>query len=122
MHSQMMGHFDTHHILSEKQRGFRKKKSTESQLLIAIQDLESGLPEGEQIDAVLLDVSKAFDKVPHERLAEKLHHYGIRSNTLRWSKSFLSHRYQQVLVEGSSFTSSSVTSNVPKGSVITIIM
>jgi hypothetical protein len=33
---------------------------------------------GKQIDAILLDFSKAFDKVPHRRLLMKLDHYGIR--------------------------------------------
>jgi hypothetical protein len=42
-----------------------------------------------QIDAILLDFSKAFDKVSHERLAAKLHHYGVRGPTLNWIKSFL---------------------------------
>ena len=118
IHSQIMGHLDINNILSDQQHGFRKKRSTESQLLLTLQDLTSGLNEGEQIDAVLLDFSKAFDKVPHERLAAKLHHYGIRGDTLRWIKSFLSHRRQQVLVEGSSSTSSQVTSGVPQGSVL----
>ena len=96
IHSQIMKHLDTHHILSDNQHGFRKKRSTESQLILIIQDLASGLDEGEQIDAVLLDFSKAFDKLPHARLAAKLHHYGIRGNLLQWIQSFLSHRSQHV--------------------------
>jgi hypothetical protein len=39
---------------------------------------------GKQIDAILLDFSKAFDKVPHRRLLMKLDHYGIRGTTLKW--------------------------------------
>jgi hypothetical protein len=49
-----------------------------------------------QIDAILLDFSKAFDKVSHERLAAKLHHYGVRGPTLNWIKSFLAGRTQRV--------------------------
>jgi hypothetical protein len=44
-----------------------------------------------QIDIILLDFSKAFDKVPHKRLLNKLNYYGIRSNTLQWIYSFLFH-------------------------------
>jgi hypothetical protein len=43
---------------------------------------------GEQMDAILLDSSKAFDKVPHQRLLLKLRHYGIRGNLLDWIKDF----------------------------------
>jgi hypothetical protein len=45
-----------------------KERSRESQLLLTIQDLADGLTNGEQIDYILLDFSKAFDKVPHQRL------------------------------------------------------
>jgi hypothetical protein len=42
----------------------------------------------------------AFDKVSHERLAAKLHHYRVRGPTLNWIKSFLAGRTQRVIVEG----------------------
>lgn len=50
--------------------------------------------------------------------SSELHHYGVRDNTLRWIKSFPSHRNQQFLVEGNSSNSSLVTSDVPHGSVV----
>ena len=55
---------------------------------------------GKQIDAILLDFSKAFDKVPHRRLLMKLDHYGIRGTTLKWIQDFLIGRTQQVLLDG----------------------
>ena len=78
LHSQVMKHLDLHKILSDNQHGFHKKQSRESQLILTIQDLASGLEDGKQINAILLDFSKAFDKVPHQRLLLKLQHYGIR--------------------------------------------
>jgi hypothetical protein len=54
----------------------------ESQLILTVQDLAADLDKGQQIDAVLLDFSKAFDKVPHRRLLLKLHHSGVRSGVL----------------------------------------
>ena len=85
-----MKFFESHNILTDKQHGFRKKRSCESQLILTIQDLAAaGLNSKSQIDAILLDFSKAFDKIPHERLTAKLHHYGVRGNTLSWIKSFL---------------------------------
>ena len=75
MHSHVIKHLDHHHLLNDTQRGFQKRRSCESQLILTVQDLAKGLNDGEQIDAVLLDFSKAFDKVPHQRLLEKLCHY-----------------------------------------------
>ena len=57
--------------------------------------------------AVLLDFSKAFDKVPHQRLLLKLQHCGIRGNLMRWIENFLS-----AVVTDS--TKSPVTSGVPR--------
>ena len=57
-------HLDNHDILCDAQHGFRKKRSCTSQLLLTIQDLAKGIDNGEQLDVILLDLSKAFDKVP----------------------------------------------------------
>ena len=70
------------------------------------------------MDAILLDFSKAFDKVPHQRLLLKLRHYGIRGNLLDWIEDFSSERTQEVLVEGQHSSSAKVTSGVPQGTVM----
>ena len=46
------------------------------------------------------DFNKAFDKVAHEKLLLKLHHYGIRGDTLKWIKDFLDNRKQAVVING----------------------
>ena len=117
-HSQVMKHIEVHGILSDQQHGFRKRRSCDSQFIMTLQDLAAGMDEGQQIDAILPDFSKAFDKVPHERLAVKLRHYGIQGNLLQWIQSFLRDRCQQVRVEGQSSTSIPVVSGVPQGTVL----
>ena len=118
MHSQIMQHMEDLNILSDSQHGFSKRQSCETMLLLILQDLSSALDICEQIDAILLDFSNAFDKVPHEHLAVKLKHYGISGNVLTWIKSFLSNRSQQVQVEGVQSKPAPVTSGVPQGSVL----
>ena len=113
VHSHLMKYLDKHHILSDQQHGFRKRRSCESQLITTVHDLTKGLDNRQQIDAILLDFSKAFDNVSHQRLAAKLYHNGIRNKTLAWIQSFLAERYQKVVLDGKAFSSSPVTSGVP---------
>ena len=78
----------------------------------------SALNTGEQRDSILLDFSKAFDKVSHRLLLHKLAHYGIRNGVLQWIKDFLADREQVVVVEGQRSSPADVSSGVPQGSVI----
>ena len=116
IHSHIMSHFDSHNIFTEAQHGFRKCGSTETQLLLTIHDLAHTLEEDGQMDCVLLDISKASDKVPHQRLLSKLHYYGVWGHTLEWIKSFL-HNCTQ-LVNGKSSKQVPVLSGVPQGTVL----
>ena len=118
VHSHVMSHLDNHQMLNDAQHGFRKRRSCESQLILTVQDLAKGLNEGEQIDAVLLDFSKAFDKVPHQSLLEKLRHYGVRDNLNQWIQDFLTDRQQEVVLEGVHSKATDVSSGVPQGTVL----
>ena len=53
-----------------------------------IYDFATALNNAKQVDAILLDFSKAFDKVPHIRLCHKLSYYGIVGHTLEWIENF----------------------------------
>ena len=61
VHSQVMDHYGRHNILSDKQHGFRSKRSCETQLSVAIASIARTLADGGQVDIILLDFSKAFD-------------------------------------------------------------
>jgi len=55
-------------FLSSTQHSFRKHRSCETQLIQTVCDLAKAINDREQIDSVLLDLSKAFDKVGHLKL------------------------------------------------------
>ena len=67
---------------------------------------------------VLLDFAKAFDKVSHAKLVQKLKAYGIDAILVRWIESFLTGRKQRVLIGDNSSEWEDVTSSVPQGSVL----
>ena len=76
---------------------------------------------GKQTDLILLDFSKASDKVYHSKLIWKLHNYGIRSNVLSWIRAFVGDRSQRVVVGGGGGEVSDsvpVTPGVPLVSVL----
>ena len=114
----MWKHLHKHNIILHFQHGFQSGLSCESQLIETVHDWMTAMDNKTQIDAILLDFPKAFDKVPHLRLLSKLTSYGITGNTQNWIKSFLSNRKQRVSVNGALSDITDVTSGVPQGSVL----
>ena len=118
IHKHMIIHFDQHEILTERNHGFRKQYSCETQLITTIDDLTRSYDSKTQVDIAVLDFSKAFDKVPHRELLHKLRSYGIDGNIARWIESFLCQRTMRVVVEGTASHKIKVTSGVPQGTVL----
>ena len=95
IHSNIMDHLNNT-ILSDFQHGFHKERSCDTQLIQTVHDLVKFIHDGGEINAVLLDFSKAF----------------------QWIKCFLSQRSQQVVLEGETSASAPFTSEVSQCSVL----
>ena len=88
--SHIMNHADNNSILYPLQHGFRSKRSCETQLVEFVEDITCNMAAGKQTDILIMDFSKAFDKVCHSLLVHKLRHYGIRGKVNQWIGNFLS--------------------------------
>ena len=69
--SHIAKHLAANRILIDNQHGFREKLSCETQLVEAIHDWAWTIDKECQTDVLLLDFSKAFDKVAHQKLLYK---------------------------------------------------
>ena len=74
------------------------------------------------VDVIVLEFSKAFNKVPHPWLIYKLHHYGIHNHLLTWIKQFLSNCIHCVILDGQENSFSTISSGVTQGTVLALLL
>ena len=118
LRDKIFDYFENNDLFSKDQHGFRQGKSCTTQLLEILELWSKFIDEGKAFDCIYLDFSKAFDKVPHFRLAYKVKHYGIKGNLLKWINSFLENRMQSVAINNCKSDPLPVTSGIPQGSVL----
>ncbi len=105
-------------ILTSKQFGFQKGKSTEHALVELQSKIINAYENKLNSCSIFLDFAKAFDTVNHSILLDKLYHYGIRGPLHDWFKSYLSNRQQCVEVNGHVSEFQVVRHGVPQGSIL----
>ena len=113
---QLFQYMETHNILARQQHAFRKQHSTETALLEVTDRMWKAMDDQMVTTDILIDLSKAFDKVDHGRLTSKLSQYGI---TPTWFSSYLDGRQQAVrssMLHRTSFINT--TCVVPQGSCL----
>lgn len=118
VHNQMVSFLDKFNILSTSQFGFRKTMSTESALLNFVDFIHNGLDKKENVGAIYMDLSKAFDVMNHKILEQKLEHYGFRGMFLKFIMSFLNDRKYFVNVNNVNSDIKTLNIGVPQGSTL----
>jgi len=118
MRDRMVSHLETNNLLCNSQHGFRKGRSCLSQLLQHFDTILRNLLNNTDTDSIYLDYAKAFDKVNHKILLQKVWAYGIRGKVYSWIESFLTDRKQVVAVDGVHSFIALVLSGVPQGTVL----
>ena len=97
---------------------YRKKYSTNNVLIRLIENWKLHLDNKEFVGAVLMDLSKAFDCVPHDLLIAKMHAYGFDLDTLVLFFSYMKNRKQGVKVNNKIDNFMTLISGVPQGSIL----
>ena len=105
-------------IFSKFLCGFRKNRSTQHTLFNLIHKWQSCLDKSGIVGAILMDLSKAYDCLPHDLLIAKLNAYGVSLKSSRLFFSYLSSRKHRVKI-GSIFSDwLEITLGVPQGSIL----
>ena len=103
------------HQLDTNQYGARKERSTSHALVSVLHYWSTALDNGNSVRALFVDYSKAFDRVDHNTLLNKMMAVGVPKLVLRWLFSFLNDRQQRVKL-GNSFSHwASITGGMPQG-------
>ena len=116
----IMNHLVMYNIINNHQHSFRPAHSCQSQLILLTKDMLRAMDVQKQVDLILLDFCKAFDKVPHQRLLTKLKYYGIQGNLLNWITECMIKRQQRVDNKVSDFLP--VKSGIPQGTALGPLM
>ena len=105
-------------VITDKQHGFTIGKSCLSNLLETLDIANQYIAEGNCVDILYFDFSKAFDTVSHYRLLVKLEALGFSKNMLNILRNFLTGRFMEVRVGDAVSKVKPVMSGVPQGSVL----
>jgi hypothetical protein len=101
------------------QSAYRPGHSTESALMKIKTDIDMILDEGDAVLMVCLDLSAAFDTIDHELLLTRLEtHLGVHGTVLSWLRSYLSNRWQSVVIDSARSKRTPLSVGVPQGSVL----
>ena len=119
---QMEEYFETNNLLGPFQFGFRKYKSTISELLTLFDSLLEGKENRKEMMIILYDLSAAFDTVSHDILLKKLEAYGFDESALKWMKSYLQDRMQYVQVAEKKSEIKVTNIGTPQGSRLSPIL
>lgn len=104
---------DNEYLISD-QHGFRHQRTCVTGLVEHVDFMSQCLDQETTVDTVYLDFAKAFDKISHAHLINKLGHFGIGGYVVNWISEWLRNRAQRVVLDGDSSQWMSVTSGVPQ--------
>ena len=118
VNNRIVDHLEKCGLFPDFQYGFRSSRSTADLLTVVSDRIARAFNRSEATRAVVLDISKAFDRVWHAGLLHKLKSYGISGQIFGLISSFLSNRRLRVVLDGKSSQEYPVNASVPQGSIL----
>ena len=111
-------HLESNLLYSDKQHGYRARRSTATALLQLQEDILTKFEENKSSCLLCFDSSAAFDTVTHSILIEKLKLYGAEEGVIKWFTSYLQDRWQYVELGGKKSSITQILQGVFQGSVL----
>ena len=116
LNEQMLDHF--REIFDALLSAYRRHYSCQTVLLKFIEDVKSALDGGHKVGTIFMDLSKAFDCLPHGLLIAKLHAYGCSMSACELITNYLSNRQQCVKILNNRSTWRTLSNGVAQGSIL----
>ena len=92
-----------HKLINPSQHGFLKARSCLTNLLCIFEEITKWVDDGSPVDVIYLDLQKAFDKVPPQRLILMLKPHGMGNSIINWIEKWLTDRRRRVVVDSNIF-------------------
>ena len=105
-------------LLESSLSAYRSGYSCQHVLLQLTEYWRRALDTGDVVGTIAMDLSKAFDTMPHGLLIAKLHAYGVHESACKLLACYLRNRLQKVRVSGQLSGISMINRGVPQGSVL----
>ena len=118
VYKQLYHYMNSNNLFHISQYGFRQKHSTEYAALELVDRIGKELDRKTKPISIFLDLSKAFDTLNHNIMAQKLKYYGVEGNTLSWFISYLENRKQALKYNNNTSEWRDIDTGVPQGSVL----
>ena len=113
IYNQIAQFFDK--IFSKQQCGFKKGHSAQHSLIVLLEKWKESVDQGHVFGALLTDLSKAFDCLPHNLLIAKLNAYGFDNKAVRFVYDYLTSRKQRTKISDTHNSWQEILSGVPQG-------
>ena len=120
IHDQLTEFFNN--VFSPFLAAFRKGFGCQTTLLRLIEDWKTALDQHKSVAAILMDLSKAFDCLPHELLLAKFQAYGLSGGAIELLGSYLRDRQQRIKIGPHTSTWEDLIKGVPQGSILGPLM